>query len=245
MSRHDAIAVFVDRFSKAAVFVPCKTTCTGSELAQLFFQCVFTRYGLPKSIVSDRDVHFTSLFWSSLFSRLGTSLDMSTAHHQQTDGQSERTIQTLKQYLRMYTSKTQDSWDECLCHAEFAYNSSKSASTNLSPFQVLFGYLPRVPASRMSEESPQVHLPSVRDAVEKHRERFRIIYGTLQDSHKTQSEQYDKHRRDISFEIGDSDYLDSKYIKSLSTNNTATNKFQPRFLGPFKIIDVLAPHLQA
>ena len=156
-SHHDAIAVFVDRFSKAAVFVPCKTTCSAPDLAQLFFKNVFSRFGLPSSIVSDRDTRFTSLFWTSLFSCLGTSLDMSTAHHQQTDGQSERTIQTLKQYLRMYTSNAQDNWDELLCHAEFAYNSSKSASTNLSPFQALYGYLPQVPASLMSEKSPETH----------------------------------------------------------------------------------------
>jgi transposase InsO family protein len=154
-SHHDAIAVVVDRFSKAAVSIPCKTAYTGSELAQLFFQFVFMRFGLPKSIVSDRDSRFTSLFWSSLFSCLGTSLDMSTANHQQRDGQSERTIRTLKQYLCMYTSKAQDNWDEFLSHVEFAYNSSKSTSTNLSPFQVLFGYLLQVPVSLISEKSSE------------------------------------------------------------------------------------------
>jgi hypothetical protein len=166
---------------------------------------------------------------------------MSTANHQQTDGQSERTIQTLKQYLRMYTSKAQDNWDEFLSHAEFAYNSSKSASTNLSPFQVLFGYLPQVPVSLLSEKSSEEKSPSVRDAVEKHRNRFRVVYDALQNSHKNQSEQYDKHRRDISFEVGDSVYLDAKNIKSPSITDTSTNKLGPRFRGPYKIIGHPSP----
>ena len=240
-SGNDAIAVFVDRFSKTAVFVPCKTSCSAPELALLFFQNVFKRYGLPKSIVSDRDTRFTSLFWTSLFECLGTSLDMSTAYHQQTDGQSERTIQTLKQYLRMYTSKSQDDWDELLCHAEFAYNSAESASTGASPFQVLYGYLPQVPASLMLEKSPVLHSPSARDVVKKHIHRFRIIFDALQDSHKNYSEQYDKHKRDVSFKVGDLVYLDAQNIKSASVPGTTANKLQSRFLGPYKIIDQPSP----
>lgn len=63
---------------------------------------------------------------------------MSTAHHQQTDGQSERTIQTFKQYLRTYASNAQDDWDELLCHTEFAYNLSKSTSTNFRTCMVTY-----------------------------------------------------------------------------------------------------------
>jgi hypothetical protein len=240
-SRHDAIAVFVDRFSKAAVFVPCKSSCSGPELAQIFFKNVFKHFGLPKSIVSDRDPRFTSRFWTDLFSCLGTSLDMSTAHHQQTDGQSERTIQTLKQYLRMYTSNAQDDWDELLCHAEFAYNSAKSASTSLSPFEILYGYLPQVPASLMLGKSPEVHSPNARDVVEIHTNRFKVVFDALQDSHKIYSDQYDKNKQNVTFNIGDTVYLDSEHIKTLSTPGTTANRLQPRFLGPFKIIEHPSP----
>jgi hypothetical protein len=237
-SGNDAIAVFVDRFSKTAVFTPCKTSCSAPELALIFFQNVFRHYGLPKSIVSDRDTRFTSIFWTSLFQHLGTSLDMSTAHHQQTDGQSERTIQTLKQYLRMYTSKAQDDWDEFLCHAEFAYNSAKSDATGTSPFQVLYGHLPQVPTNLMLNKSSAVQSPFVRDVVDQHADRFRIIFDALQDSHKMNSDQYDKHKRDVSFEIGDLVYLDAKNIKTTTAIGT---KLQPRFLGPYKIVERPSP----
>jgi len=238
-SDNDAIAVFVDRFSKAAIFVSCKTSCTAPELAKLFFKNVFKNYGLPKSIVSDRDPRFTSLFWTSLFSCMGTSLDMSTAHHQQTDGQSERTIQTLEQYLRMYTSKAHDDWDELLCHAEFAYNSAKSASTELSPFQVMYGYLPQTPASLMLDTPLQLHQPGAREMMEQHRERFRMVYDALQDSHEKYSGQYDANKRDVTFEIGDLVYLDGEHIRKES--DRSTNKLQQRFLGPYKIVDRPSP----
>jgi transposase InsO family protein len=88
---YDAIAIFVDTFSKMVHFVPTKTTATAPETAQLFFDHVFKLHGMPKSIVSDRDAKFTSRFWQTLFKTLGTKLAMSTAFHPQTDGQTERT----------------------------------------------------------------------------------------------------------------------------------------------------------
>jgi transposase InsO family protein len=231
----DAVVVFVDRFSKAAIFVPCHSSASASDVARLFFQHVFKRHGLPKSIVSDRDTRFTSLFWTSLFSCLGTSLDMSTAYHQQTDGQSEKTIQTLEQYLRAYTCKAQDDWDELICHAEFAYNSAKSSSTEMSPFEAMYGYLPETPASLMLDRPPQVDQPKARDEMMKHHARFQIIRDALQDSHKLQAAQYDSSKRDVSFEVGDLVYLDARHFKRQA--DSKRNKLHRPFLGPYKIVD--------
>jgi hypothetical protein len=88
--------------------MPCKTTCSASNLATLFFNDIFRMFSMPISIVSDRDPRFTSRFWNSLMDCISTKLDMATSHHQQTDGQAERTIQTLEQYLRIFASKDQD-----------------------------------------------------------------------------------------------------------------------------------------
>lgn len=238
-SGNDAVAVFVDRFSKAAIFVPCKTTCTAPDVAQIFFKHVFKNHGLPKSIVSDRDTRFTSQFWSNLFACLGTSLDMSTAYHQQTDGQSEKTIQTLEQYLRMYTSKSQDDWDELLSHAEFAYNSAKSTATNFSPFEVMYGFLPQTPASLMLEKPLPASPPNVKEEMSKLRDRFKMVHDALQDSHKLYSDRYNAHHQDKNFAVGDLVYLDGENIKLLSNPNK--NKLQRRFLGPFKIVEKPSP----
>nr|GEU64088.1 putative reverse transcriptase domain-containing protein [Tanacetum cinerariifolium] len=97
---YDSIWVIVDRLTNSAHFLPVKTTESMENLTQLYLKEVFCRHGVPISIISDRDSKFTSRFWRLLQEALGTRLDMSTAYHPETDGQSERTIQTLKDMLR-------------------------------------------------------------------------------------------------------------------------------------------------
>ncbi|KAK1608473.1 hypothetical protein QYE76_032146 [Lolium multiflorum] len=98
---HDSIFVVVDRFSKM-------------EIVRL--------YGVPKTIVSDRDVKFMSYFWKTLWGKLGTKLLFSTTCHPQTDGQTEVVNRTLSQLLRSMIKKNLKEWEECLPHVEFAYN---------------------------------------------------------------------------------------------------------------------------
>ncbi|GJS32854.1 putative reverse transcriptase domain-containing protein [Tanacetum coccineum] len=110
-SGYDTIWVIVDRLTKLAHFLPMKKTDTMEKLTQLYLKEIVCRHGVPISIISDRDSHFTSRFWSSLQKALGTNLDMSTAYHPQTDGQRERTIQTLEDMLRAYVIDFRSSWD--------------------------------------------------------------------------------------------------------------------------------------
>ncbi|GJR05863.1 putative reverse transcriptase domain-containing protein [Tanacetum coccineum] len=97
---YDTIWVIVDRLTKSAIFTPMRETDPLDKLARLYLREVVTRHGIPVSIICDRDPRFASNFWRSLQNALGTILDMSTAYHPQTDGQSERTIQTLEDMLR-------------------------------------------------------------------------------------------------------------------------------------------------
>ncbi|RVW11914.1 Transposon Ty3-G Gag-Pol polyprotein [Vitis vinifera] len=92
-------------------------------------------HGVPVSIVSDRDPHFTSRFWHSLQKALGTKLSFSTAFHPQTDGQSERVIQVLEDLLRACILDLQGNWDDHLPLVEFAYNNSFQASIGMAPLR--------------------------------------------------------------------------------------------------------------
>nr|GFA23643.1 putative reverse transcriptase domain-containing protein [Tanacetum cinerariifolium] len=109
------------------------------KLTQLYLKEIVCRHGIPISIISDRDSHFTSRFWKSLQKALGTDLDMSTAYHPQTDGQSEWTIQTLKDMLRARVIDFGSSWDRHLPLVEFSYNNSYHASTKFALFEALYG----------------------------------------------------------------------------------------------------------
>ncbi|GJT54723.1 DNA/RNA polymerases superfamily protein [Tanacetum coccineum] len=137
--RHDAIWVVVDRLTKSAHFLPIRKNYGISKLAEIFRQEIVRLHGTPTSIVSDRDPKFTSRFWKGLQKAWGTRLKFSTAFHPQTDGQSERTIQTLEDMLRACALEWTGSWDEYLCLVEFAYNNSWHASIKAAPFELLYG----------------------------------------------------------------------------------------------------------
>jgi len=92
----DLIWVIVDRLTKSSHFVPIKTDMSVAKLAEIYIEQIVRLHGIPSSIVSDRDPRFTSKFWESLQAALGTKLRLSSAYHPQTDGQTERTIQSLE-----------------------------------------------------------------------------------------------------------------------------------------------------
>ncbi|GJV78670.1 putative reverse transcriptase domain-containing protein [Tanacetum coccineum] len=100
---------------------------------------VVSKNGVPVSIISDRDGRFISHFWQSLTKSLGTQLDMSTAYHPQTNGQSERTIQTLEDMLLACVIDFRKGWDRHLHLVEFSYNKSYHASIKAAPFKALYG----------------------------------------------------------------------------------------------------------
>ncbi|GJX53796.1 putative reverse transcriptase domain-containing protein [Tanacetum coccineum] len=106
---------------------------------------VVSRHGVPVLIISDRESKFTSHFWKSLNEALGTQLDMSTAYHPQTDGQSERTIQTLEDMLHACVIDFEKGWDRHLPLVEFFYNNSYHTSIKAAPFEVLYGRKCRLP----------------------------------------------------------------------------------------------------
>ena len=102
-------------------------------------------HGVPRTIVSDRDVKFMSYFWKTLWGKLGTKLMFSTTCHPQTDGQTEVVNRTLSQLLRTMIKKNLREWEECLPHVEFAYNRAVHSTTQLCPFEVVYGFKPLTP----------------------------------------------------------------------------------------------------
>ncbi|GJY19466.1 putative reverse transcriptase domain-containing protein [Tanacetum coccineum] len=115
------------------------------KLMRQYLKEVVSRHGVPVSIIFDRDSKFTSHLWKSLNEALGTQLDMSTTYHPQTDGQSERTIQTLEDMLRACVIDFRKGWDRHLPLVEFSYNNSYHTSIKAAPFEALYGRKCRSP----------------------------------------------------------------------------------------------------
>jgi len=144
---NDALMVVVDRLSKMVILIPTQTTVTAAGAAKLFFENVFKDHGMPLSIVSDRDPRFTGNFWKALNASTGTNLRMSTAYHPQTDGLTERANRTVEQVLRNFVNDTVDDWDEHIAAVQFAMNNSQQASTKKTPFELVYGRHPLIPAA--------------------------------------------------------------------------------------------------
>uniref|UniRef100_A0A2N9IK08 Integrase catalytic domain-containing protein n=1 Tax=Fagus sylvatica TaxID=28930 RepID=A0A2N9IK08_FAGSY len=133
------ILVVVDRLSKYSHFIPISHPYTAVSIAQIFFEHIFKLHGMPKSIVCNRDVTFTSSFWKELFRLNGTSFNFSSSYHPQTDGQSEVVNKTLEMYLRCFSSSNPKQWVKWLPCAEFCCNTSWHSAIKRIPFEVVYG----------------------------------------------------------------------------------------------------------
>ncbi|GJW81256.1 putative reverse transcriptase domain-containing protein [Tanacetum coccineum] len=156
----------INRLTKSAHFLPMRENDLMEKLMKLYMKEVVTRHGVPVSIISDRDGRFTSLFWQALHKVLGTRLDMSTAYHPETDGQSERTIQTLEDMLRAYVLDFGKNWDRHLPLVEFSYNNSNYVRPNVNTGRENVNSIrPNVNTGRANVNSVRKNVNSVRSNV--------------------------------------------------------------------------------
>ena len=138
--QNDSIFVVIDKLSKAAHFIPMKSTYKEVKITDIFLKEIFRLHGIPKAIISDRDTKFIDKFWRSLFSRLEMQLKFSTSYIPQMDGHIERVNQIFEHMLRRYVMKNPTKWEDYLHLIEFAYNNKYQASAKMNPFKVLYGW---------------------------------------------------------------------------------------------------------
>jgi hypothetical protein len=229
---NDAIWVIVDRLTKSAHFLPIKESSSAEKLAEIFVREIVTRHGVPVSIVSDRDTRFTSRFWERFQKEMGTKLHFSTAFHPQTDGQSERTIQTLEDMLRACAIDFGGSWDSNLPLAEFSYNNSYHSSIGVPPYQMLYGRKCRTPVC-WGEVGQRV-LGST-DIVLKTTEMIQMVRDRLVTAQSRQKSYADKRRSDLEFQVGDYVLLKVSPWKGV-IRFRKRGKLGPRYIGPYKVI---------
>ena len=190
--------------TKSAHFLSVNVEDSLEKLAQLYVDEIVRLHGVPVSIVSDQDPRFTSRFWPSLQTALGTRLHFSTAFHPQTDGQSERTIQTLEDMLRACVMEFKGSWDTHLALMEFAYNNSYQASIDMAPFEALYGRKCRTPVCWDEVGERRLVGPKL---VQITSEKVKVVRDNLKIARDRQRSYADNRRRDLQFEIGDRVFL--------------------------------------
>ncbi|GJP43512.1 hypothetical protein CLOM_g2963 [Closterium sp. NIES-68] len=125
----DAILVVIDKFSKMGHVIPTHTTARTEETTRVFVRYIISQYGIPTTLISNRDPKFTSNLWKELMSLLGTKLAMSSVYHPQTDGQTKHLNQIVEQLLCAKCKDEISKWDLHLPVLEFAYNNATHAAT--------------------------------------------------------------------------------------------------------------------
>ena len=154
---YDSLFVVVDHLSKATIVSPCNKPITTNQTAQLYLDNVWRCTGLPRQVISDRGSQFTSKVMQEIWNKLGVKSTMSTAFHPQTDGETERVNQELKQYLRVFCNYQVDNWANLIPFMEFTHNARAHSTTGHSPFQVWYGYqLEFIPTVNFTTTIPTV-----------------------------------------------------------------------------------------
>ncbi|GJS52059.1 putative reverse transcriptase domain-containing protein [Tanacetum coccineum] len=233
----DSIWVIVDRLTKSAHFLPMKETDSTEKLTRLYMKEIVARHGIPVSIISDRDSHFTSRVWQSLHKALGTQLNLSTAYHPQTDGQSERTIQTLEDMLRACVIDFGNGWDRHLPLVEFSYNNSYHTSIKAAPYEALYGRKCRSPVCWAEVGDAQLTGPEI---IHETTEKIFKIRDRMQAARDRQKSYADKRRRPLEFEVRDKVMLKVAPWKGVIRFGKR-GKLNPRYIGPFQIIERIGP----
>ena len=233
------IWVVVDRLTKMAHFVPLRTGAKSpaKDLAIAFAREVWRLHGLPADIVSDRGSVFISNFWKELMEHLGVELNLSTAFHPQTDGQTERVNQVLEGYIRHYTSFQQDDWADMLPLAEHAYNTAISESTGVSPFFANYGFSPETQWVRPVKTGDK---DIVNPASKKLLQRWQNIWTYLQESIQSAQQRmkgyYDQRvRKQPVMKPGDLVMVNMKNMKT----KRPSKKLDHKRLGPVRILEAV------
>ncbi|KAK1648968.1 hypothetical protein QYE76_066773 [Lolium multiflorum] len=230
---HDSIFVVVDRFSKMAHFIPCHKSDDASHIASLFFREVVRLHGIPASIVSDRDVKFMSYLWKSLMAKFGVKLLFSSSSHPQTDGQTEVVNRSLSTLLRTLVKTNLKSWEDCLPHAEFAYNRAKHSTTARSPFMVVYGFEPPTALDILPlplHERTNMDFDERTTAIKKLHEETR---ATIQEHVLRQATRLNAKKKERVFEEGDLVWI---HLRKERFPQERNSKLKPRGDGPFKVL---------
>ncbi|KAK1595945.1 hypothetical protein QYE76_017398 [Lolium multiflorum] len=190
-------------------------------------------HGIPASIVSDRDVKFMSYLWKSLMAKFGVKLLFSSSSHPQTDGQTEVVNRSLSTLLRTLVKKNLKSWEDCIPHAEFAYNRAKHSTTLRSPFMVVYGFEPPTALDILPlplHQRTNMDFDERTTAMKKLHEETR---ATIQDHVLRQANRLNAKKKERVFEEGDLVWV---HLRKERFPQERNSKLKPRGDGPFKVL---------
>jgi hypothetical protein len=230
------ILTVVDRFSKYCHFIPLAHPYSTESVAQAFFNDIVCLHGVPQSMVSDQDTVFTSTFWQELMRLMGTKLQMTTAFHPQSDGQSESANHVILMYLRCLAGDRLRELLRWLPWAEFLFNTAYQTSLRDTPFRVIYG---RDPPSIRSYEPGETRVPAVAKSMDESAEFLAYIRYRLEQAQVYQKCHYDRVHRDVTYQVGDWALLRLRQHATSSLPQAVGDKLKSRFFGPCRVVELI------
>lgn len=220
-----------------SIFQVCALYSYGSSIfsgicCENFFDQIFKLHGLPETIVSDRDVTFTSSLWTEIFRLSGTKLIFISAYHPQSDGQTEVVNRTIEVYLRCFTSDQPRKWMQWISWAEYCYNTSYHSSLKTTPFEVVYR---RAPPRLLNYCSCLARVEVVDQELKTRDQVVSTIRERLLQAQNIMKNNFDRSHREVLFEVGDLVLLKLKPYRQLSLTSGKNKKVSPRYYGTFLV----------
>ncbi|GBG78913.1 hypothetical protein CBR_g28628 [Chara braunii] len=228
------IFVIVDRFSKYARLVAMPETARTEYVIRMFKENWVRDFGLPKSIVSDRDVRFTSELWKAAAAEQGTQLQMTSGNHPEANGQAEQLNRAVQHLLRHYVKPDQVDWDEKLALIASLYNNAVHSATGVSPNSLLLTFKPRLPLDFLLPENESTTAPGTLEFAYRYEQKMQQAVEQMQKARAAMIESENKHRRPSTFQVGDIVWVKSS---KLGQEYGISPKLMPQYFGPWEVLD--------
>lgn len=245
---YNAIYVVVDRLTKHASFIPVTTGLDTEGFTLMFVKHIVCKFGLPESIITDRDPRWTTDFWMGIAKALRMKMSLSSSHHPQHDGQTEVVNKLLTTMLHAFVAGQKDQWAIWLHLLEFAYNNAVHSSIGTTPFHLMLGFHPRtlldfVGTRRNKDVASRALTPEAitfLDTLEMHRDSARRAIAKAQDQ---QVKSYNKGRKPVpDLKQGDRVLVNPHALEWLESKGEG-KKLVQRWIGPFEVIQRINPNV--
>ncbi|GBG73443.1 hypothetical protein CBR_g16159 [Chara braunii] len=229
------IFVIVDRFSKYARLVAMPETAKTEYVIRMFKENWVRDFGLPKSIVSHRDVRFTSELRKAAAIEQGTQLQMTSGNHPEANGQAEQLNRAVQHLLRHYIKPNQVDWDEKLALVASLYNNAVHSATGMSPNSLQLTFKPKLPLDFLLPEHESTVAPGTLEFAYRYEQKMQQAVEQMQKAQAAMIESENTHRRPSTFQVGDRVWVKSS---ELGQEYGISRKLMPQYFGPWEVLDI-------